>query len=195
MTLALLQYLNTPLRGINKSPAQLATGRQLRDGVPMARRHLLIDRFWKKTIRRRELQMAKLHKSIRYLDTTRKFSPIKIGAHVRVQNQANNKWDRTGTVTEVKPHRQYIIKLDGSGRLSLRNRRHIKEVAPPPATSQPPTVPSSALPPTTLPPPITESDSDVDESRPESAVQPTESSIPFRPKRAVNKPKWFKDYV
>ena len=34
VSLALLQYLNTPLRDIDKSPAQLATGRQLRDGVP-----------------------------------------------------------------------------------------------------------------------------------------------------------------
>ncbi|XP_063888612.1 uncharacterized protein K02A2.6-like [Scylla paramamosain] len=38
-SLAVLQYLNTPLRSVNKSPAQLATGRQLRDGVPTARRH------------------------------------------------------------------------------------------------------------------------------------------------------------
>ncbi len=42
-TLAILQYLNTPLRCINKSPAQLATGRQLRDGVPMAGQHLRLD--------------------------------------------------------------------------------------------------------------------------------------------------------
>ena len=40
---ALLQYLNTPLRGINKSPAQLAAGRQLRDGVPAAKQHYKVD--------------------------------------------------------------------------------------------------------------------------------------------------------
>ncbi|XP_064086122.1 uncharacterized protein K02A2.6-like [Macrobrachium nipponense] len=33
-SLAILQYLNTPPKGFNKSPAQLAIGRQLRDGVP-----------------------------------------------------------------------------------------------------------------------------------------------------------------
>ncbi|KAG0729083.1 hypothetical protein GWK47_031084 [Chionoecetes opilio] len=32
-SLAMLQYLNTPLRGVNRSPAQLAAGRHLRDGV------------------------------------------------------------------------------------------------------------------------------------------------------------------
>ena len=42
-SLALLQYLNTPLRGIDKSPTQLAAGKQLRDGVPTARWHLKVD--------------------------------------------------------------------------------------------------------------------------------------------------------
>ncbi|XP_045101465.1 uncharacterized protein LOC123498425 [Portunus trituberculatus] len=46
-SLAVLQYLNTPLRSVNKSPAQLATGRQLRDGVPTARRHYKVDRHGK----------------------------------------------------------------------------------------------------------------------------------------------------
>ncbi|XP_068205427.1 uncharacterized protein [Palaemon carinicauda] len=45
-SMAMLQYLNTPLRGINKSPAQMAAGRQLRDGVPMARWHLTADKHW-----------------------------------------------------------------------------------------------------------------------------------------------------
>ena len=31
----LLQYQNTPLRGINKSPVELALGRSLRDTVPL----------------------------------------------------------------------------------------------------------------------------------------------------------------
>ena len=38
VSLALLQYLNTPLRDIDKSLVQPATGRQLRDGVPAVSR-------------------------------------------------------------------------------------------------------------------------------------------------------------
>ena len=34
---ALLEYRNTPLRGVDKSPAQLALGRQLRDTIPLPR--------------------------------------------------------------------------------------------------------------------------------------------------------------
>ncbi|XP_064122512.1 uncharacterized protein LOC135226734 [Macrobrachium nipponense] len=43
-SLAKLQYLNTPLHGMNKSPTQMAAGRQLRDGVPTARWHLTVDK-------------------------------------------------------------------------------------------------------------------------------------------------------
>lgn len=39
---AVLQYRNTPIREVNKSPAQLATGRQLRDSIPMAQGHYII---------------------------------------------------------------------------------------------------------------------------------------------------------
>ena len=35
------------------------------------------------------------------------------------------RWDRSGKIVECLPHRQYKIKLDGTGRLTLRNRRHL----------------------------------------------------------------------
>ncbi|XP_064106806.1 uncharacterized protein K02A2.6-like [Macrobrachium nipponense] len=88
MALAILQYLNRPLREISKSPSQLAMSRQLRDGVPTARRHLLVDRYWRRTIRQRELQVAKSQEAMRTLDTTRRLPPIKLGTHVRIENQA-----------------------------------------------------------------------------------------------------------
>ena len=34
---ALLQHRNTPLRGVNKSPAQLVLGHDLRDSLPLPR--------------------------------------------------------------------------------------------------------------------------------------------------------------
>ncbi|KAK8392180.1 hypothetical protein O3P69_017642 [Scylla paramamosain] len=56
---ALLQYLNTPLRDGDKSPAQLATGRQLRDRVLVARQHYKIDQHWMRNLRQRERAMVK----------------------------------------------------------------------------------------------------------------------------------------
>ena len=52
---------------------------------------------------------------------------------VLVQNQAGRrgkKWDRTGVVIEVLDHDQYRVKMDGSGRPSLRNRRFLKPITP-----------------------------------------------------------------
>merc|ERR1711911_85538 len=43
-------------------------------------------------------------------------------------NRHNNEriWNRTGIIVEAKAHGQSLIKLDGSGRLSLRSRQHLK---------------------------------------------------------------------
>ena len=66
--------------------------------------------------------------------------PISPGSWVWVQNQASLEWDKSGVVTEALANRQYTVKLDGSGRLSRRNRRHIKpidDLRPATTTAQP----------------------------------------------------------
>ena len=50
---ALFQYQNTPLRGINKSPVELALGRSLRDTVPPPRQRYKIDTDWAQHLRER----------------------------------------------------------------------------------------------------------------------------------------------
>ena len=50
------------------------------------------------------------------------------GVDVACQNPHTRKWDRGGTVIERLPHRQYRVKLGGSGRVMLRNRRHLRSV-------------------------------------------------------------------
>ncbi|XP_076055162.1 uncharacterized protein LOC143033556 [Oratosquilla oratoria] len=152
-SLALLQYLNTPLRTINKSPAQLAAGRQLRDGVPTARWHLRVVRHWGGTLRQREVQMGEAGNTLMANSTPRHLQPLAPGARVRVQNQASDVWDRTGLVVEALPHRQYTIRLDGSGRIILRNRKHLRPTsarALPEARNE---VTLTTEPPSTPPPP------------------------------------------
>ena len=174
VSLAILQYLNTPLRGINKSPAQLATGRQLRDGVPTARLNYRVDRHWRRSIRKRERQVAARNKTIIDKGTSRRLTPIQPGTHVRVQNQMSKVWDREGVVVEQRPYRQYTIRLEGSGRLSVRNRRHLKAVQP----SDTETL--RATPPT---------DETVRETGPPASVPRT------RPMRKREAPAWINDYV
>ena len=54
---------------------------------------------------------------------------MKVGHQVSLQNLAGNKplkWDRTGIVVEVMQNDQYKIKVDGSNRVTLRNRKHLR---------------------------------------------------------------------
>ena len=129
VAVALLQYYNTPLREVNRSPAQLATGRQLRDGVPTDVRHYKININWRKTLRDREAQMTKANqKTVEEGKNNRILPPLAVGKRVHIQNNATKKWDRSGTIVEALNHRKYTIKMYGSGRLSKRNRRHLKVV-------------------------------------------------------------------
>ena len=50
-----------------------------------------------------------------------------------IQNQVGNhpsRWDITGRVVEVKDYDQYVVRVDGSGRLTMRNRRFLRRLTP-----------------------------------------------------------------
>ena len=50
-----------------------------------------------------------------------------------LQNQRGRspkKWDHSGVVVETKPNDQYVIRIAGSGRLTLRNRRFLRKFTP-----------------------------------------------------------------
>ncbi|XP_045111712.1 uncharacterized protein LOC123504872 [Portunus trituberculatus] len=129
VSLALLQYFNTLLRKGNISPAQLTTGRQLRDGVPTAKQNYRVNQEWQQTLEQREIQMAQRHKEIRWQSAGqhRRRRHLLPGARVWVQDHTTKAWSKSGTVVEVHPYRQYAVRMDGSGRISLRTRGHLKE--------------------------------------------------------------------
>ena len=69
---------------------------------------------------------------------TRDLQPLSIGDTCRVQNQSGphpTKWDRTGVVLQVNDNDQYLLKMHGSGRVTLRNRKFLRKIQPL-ATSQ-----------------------------------------------------------
>ena len=64
---------------------------------------------------------------------TRNLPPLKVGDHVRIQNQTSNhlnKWNRTGRVVKVKQYRQYPKRVDGSGRTKMRNGKFLRKLTP-----------------------------------------------------------------
>ena len=58
---------------------------------------------------------------------------LDVGDRVMFQNQSGRfpkKWDKSGVVIEKKGNDQHVVKVDGSGRLTLRNRRFLRKYKP-----------------------------------------------------------------
>ena len=52
---------------------------------------------------------------------------------VQVQNQRGshaNKWDLSGTIVQVLDYNAYIVKMDGSGHVTKRNRQFLRPIIP-----------------------------------------------------------------
>ena len=135
MARALLQYRNTPLQGINESPAQLLYGRQLRDHLPSTSEKLEIREEWRQLAQDREKALRRRHvqSGEQYNEHTRNLPPLQIGDIVYVQNQVGanpRRWEKTGRIVEIHEHNQYTVRMDGSGRTTLRNRRFLRKCIP-----------------------------------------------------------------
>ena len=132
---AMLTYKNSidPVTGF--SPALAVFGRQIRDGIPVLRGKLNPHHMWKEKLEYREkalAQRANEHHEA-WSEHTKKLVPLEVGMKVFVQNQVGNKprrWDKTGTIVECKDFDQYLVKMDGSGRLTLRNRKFLRKRTP-----------------------------------------------------------------
>ena len=115
---SLLQYRNTPLQGLNMSPAQILYGRNLKDCMPSLNTSREIRKEWQTAADERELALMRRHvKSIELYNQHSKDLPeLGRGDSVAVQNQSGNnpkRWDKTGRVIEKLPFWQYQFKMDG----------------------------------------------------------------------------------
>ena len=145
ITRAMLQIRNTPERDSGLSPAQILFGRTLRDTLPLVppipRRTTVFDsksavnQGWKEAWAAKEDALkARMAKQVEKLQANAHvLKPLQVGDLVRIQNQTGshpNKWDKTGTVVQVGQNDQYIVKVDGSWRLTLRNRKFLRKMLP-----------------------------------------------------------------
>ena len=137
---ALLQLRNTPDPDCNLSPAQIIFGRPIRDSLSFVNR---LEKFsnphvrpmWREAWAKKEsaLRTRFTRSSEALNEHAKQLQPLSIGEKCFIQNQTGNfptKWHRTGTVVEVCNHDQYVLKVDGSGRLTKRNRRFLRSFKP-----------------------------------------------------------------
>lgn len=146
---AVLQYRNTPDQDTQMSPAQIIFQRDIKDFIPIIPGRFRPSEVWLDTRNNREAALR--HRHARALETlsshTKQLPPLRVGDHVRIQNQTgteHRKWDRTGVVVEVRQFDQYVIKVDGSGRVTLRNRKFLRSFIPYSTSSRSAAVPPAA---------------------------------------------------
>lgn len=137
---AMLQFRNTPDPDCKLSPAQIVFGRPLRDAFSFINRGRAnfkknVDSRWRQAWKLKEVALRNRYARWceRYNEHTKDLLPLRIGDRCFVQNQEGlykHKWDRSGIVVDVLPHSKYKVKLDGSGRLTDRNRRFLRYYKP-----------------------------------------------------------------
>ena len=151
---AQLAHRNKPDPETTLSSSEVVFGRRIKDLVPHAPGKLKVSSRWHETMKMREAVMARRHiaRGQELSKHTKKLAPLKVGDLVSIQNQHGNsplRWDNTGTVVEVGDFDKYTVKVDGSGRLTTRNRRFLrpircyKEAISRPAPVAPPPVPAA----------------------------------------------------
>ena len=138
---AMLQLRNTPDPDCNVSPAEVIFGRPIRDAFSFVNRCTKFENpsirpMWREAWSAKENAMrARFARTSEALNAhSRALPPLVIGTRVYVQNQRGphpNKWDRSGVVVDVGDNEQYLVKIDGSGRLTLRNRRFLRQFVQP----------------------------------------------------------------
>ena len=60
----------------------------------------------------------------RWSELTKKLPPLVVENYVRIQNQVGpypTKWEKTDGVVEVRQFEQYVVRSDGSERITLCN--------------------------------------------------------------------------
>ena len=126
---AILLHRNTPPPDMGVSPAELLFGHPLRDHMPKPVRMRL---EWLELADRRETAHAQRNSYANSHANHRDLNPLSRGDLVSIQNQRGNHpnhWNATGRVIERLPHRQYSVLVDGSRRVTTRNRRFLRPAA------------------------------------------------------------------
>ena len=140
MVRALLQHRNTPDRDCKLSPAEVLFGRVLPDSMPQLAKEVpifgsdMIHTQWHQAWEAKEEAIkARLVRSCEQLEPgSNELPPLREGNQVFIQNQSKingrqTKWDRQGTIIACKDNDQYLVKVHGTGRLTLRNRRFLRK--------------------------------------------------------------------
>ena len=134
-----MTYRNTKHAETKMSPAELVFGRNVRAFLPFhnaENAHTINEQAesWRKMMEKRESALEKIssREKERWSKQTKELQQLEEGNNVAIQNGSGNepkRWDKKGVVITYRGNDQYLIKVDGSGRLTSRNRKHLKKLS------------------------------------------------------------------
>ena len=134
---ATMQHRNTPDTEFGLSPAQLLFGRPIRNFLPIKPGQFSPSEVWVDCKEKRELAMRKrvLRGAEKWSEHTKDLPSLAVGSKVLVQNQygagkISKKWDKSGMVIEDLGFNKYRVRIDGSGRITDRNRQFLRKFNP-----------------------------------------------------------------
>ena len=136
---AMLIKKNTPDPVTKLSPAEIIFGRKLRDSPPRINKkeniffNAQFRTSWRDAWKQKEMALRTRYQGCqkRLEEHSKALPPLRVGDRVSIQNQYGrrpNKWERTGTIVEERDFDKYVVKVDGSGRLTLRNRSFLRRL-------------------------------------------------------------------
>ena len=130
---ALMEYRSTPQRDLKHSPAELLFGRAVRDLLQLQEGKWLQDPRYLLTAEEREEKYAEKLKreGAKWAEHTRTLEPLKPGDGVLVQCHAGaqkGKWTKSGRIVQKVGESSYLVRYDGTGRASKRNRTHLRKM-------------------------------------------------------------------
>ena len=130
---AILEYRNTPCRDLGVSPSNILFGRNLKDHLPATTENLKVRKEWRFDREMREqalaVKFAEIEKNLG--GGARNLPNLEVGDMVQIQNQRGNdprRWNKSGKIIGKLNFDQYLVKVDGGGRLTRRNRRFLKKI-------------------------------------------------------------------
>ena len=135
---AILEYRNTPIRETERSPSMMLYARrmrdmfQIKDTIDETRYDIHKDFILASEDRERAYLEKAIREGKRWAEHTTNQKPLTPGQPVLLQSMKGNdkgQWTSSGTVWTANPEiSQYNIKMDGSGRLALRNRTNLRPI-------------------------------------------------------------------
>jgi hypothetical protein len=109
--------------------------RKMRDFIPSLTCKYKPAKDWAVMQEHRERTLASKRKldNQKWSQRTKDLDELEVGTAVAIQNQTGNnptKWDKTGIILENKPNSKVMNRVDGIRRVTMRNRRFVRQLEP-----------------------------------------------------------------